>query len=77
MRCTHPQLNRCPDNTKRACHRCARSIMEWIYTQTKVSGQDSLELALENRKKERLTKWPFLYTAISGIPQCFHGYVGA
>jgi hypothetical protein len=31
--------------------------MEWIYTQTKVSGQGSLELALVNRKKkkERLT----------------------
>jgi hypothetical protein len=27
--------------------------MEWIYTQTKVSGQGSLELALDNRKKER------------------------
>ena len=27
--------------------------MEWIYTQTKVSSQGSLEFALENRKKER------------------------
>ena len=60
MRCTHPQLNRCPDNTKRACHRRARSKMEWIYTQTKVSGHGSLELAQENRKKEeRLRKWLF------------------
>jgi hypothetical protein len=28
--------------------------MEWIYIQAKVSGQGSLELALENRKKERM-----------------------
>jgi hypothetical protein len=28
--------------------------MEWIYTQTKVSGQRNPELALENRKKERM-----------------------
>ena len=27
--------------------------MEWIYTRTKVSGHGSLELAQENRKKER------------------------
>ena len=53
MRCTHPQLNRCPDNTKRACHRRARSKMEWIYTRTKVRDHGSLELAQENRKKER------------------------
>jgi hypothetical protein len=26
--------------------------MDWIYTQTKVSGQGSLELALEMRKKK-------------------------
>ena len=29
--------------------------MEWIYTQTKMSCQGSLELALEMRKKERMT----------------------
>ena len=53
-RWTHPQLlNRCPDNTKRACHRRARSKMEWIYIRTTVSGHGSLELAQENRKKER------------------------
>ena len=53
-RWTHPQLlNRCPDNTKRACHRRARSKMEWIYVRTMVSGHGSLELAQENRKKER------------------------
>jgi hypothetical protein len=28
--------------------------MEWIYTQTKVSNQGCLELALEMKKKERL-----------------------
>ena len=52
MRCTHPQLYRYPDNTKQACHRRARSKMEWIYTRTKVSGHGSLELAQENRRKE-------------------------
>ena len=56
MPCTHPQLNRCPDNAKRACHRRARSKMEWIYTRTKVSGHGSLELSQENRKKERNKK---------------------
>jgi hypothetical protein len=30
--------------------------MEWIYTQAKVSGQCSLELAPENRENE---KWQF------------------
>jgi hypothetical protein len=29
--------------------------MEWIFTQTKVSGLGRLELALETKKKERLT----------------------
>ena len=53
MRCTHPQLNRCADNAKRACQRRARSKLEWIYTLAKVSGHGSLELAQENRKKER------------------------
>ena len=48
-----------PDNTKRACHRRARSKMEWIYSRTKVSGHGSLELAQENRKKERLTNGYF------------------
>ena len=59
-RCTHPQLNRFPDNTKQACHRRAHSKMEWIYTRIKVSGHGSLELAQENRKKERkIDKWLF------------------
>ena len=56
-RCTHPQLNRCPDNPKRACHRRARSKMEWIYIRTEVSGHGSLEKI--ERKKERLRKWLF------------------
>ena len=30
--------------------------MELIYVQTRLKGQDSLELALEQRKKERKTK---------------------
>ena len=30
--------------------------MEWIYTRTKVNGHGSLELAQENRKKERKKK---------------------
>ena len=55
-RCTHPQLNHCPDNAKRACHRRACYKMEWIYTRTKVSGHGSLELAQENRKKEERKK---------------------
>ena len=59
MRCTHPQLNRCPDNTKRACHGPACYKMEWIYTQTKMSDQGSVELALIMKKKERLRKWLF------------------
>ena len=29
--------------------------MEWIYIRTTVSGHGSLELAQENRKKERMT----------------------
>ena len=58
---THPQLINCPDNTKLVCHRRVHYKMEWIYTPTKVSGQSSLELALESRKKERLRIGNFLY----------------
>ena len=78
MRCTHPRLNRCtcPDNTKLACHRRARYKMEWIYTQTKVSGQGSLELALEE-KTRRLRFLYFLYTAGSDIPDYSRGWFGA
>ena len=37
-----------------------RLKIEWIYTRTKVSGPDSLELALIMKKKKRkIEKWPF------------------
>ena len=40
--------------------RALRAIMEWIYSQTKMRGQGSLELAQETKKKERkIEKWPF------------------
>ena len=48
-------------NAKLACHGPARYEMEWIYAQTKMSDQGSIELALINekeRKKERSTKLP-------------------
>ena len=50
---THPLLRNCRDNAKLACHCTARYKIEWIYMKTKVRGPDSLELALEMRKKER------------------------
>ena len=53
MRRTHPLLRNCRDNAKLACHCTARYKIEWIYIKTKVSGPDSLEVALEMRKKER------------------------
>ena len=60
MRQTHPLLRNCQDNTKLACHCTAHFKMEWIYTQTKMKGQGSLELAQETRKKERKNdKRPF------------------
>ena len=63
MHRTHPQLRNCRDNAKLACHCTAHYQMEWIYTQTKMSSQGSLELALEmrnkERKKERLTNGYF------------------
>ena len=43
---------------KLACHCTVHYQMEWIYTQTKMSGQGSLELTLEMRKKERMTDNP-------------------
>ena len=58
--CTHPQLNRCHDNTKLAGHGPAHYKMEWIYMRTKVSSPDSLELALEMKKKERKRNGHFL-----------------
>ena len=50
---THPPLRNYRDNAKLACHGPARYKMEWIYTQTKMSGPDSLELTLIMKKKER------------------------
>ena len=36
--------------------------MECIYTQTKMRGQGSLELAQETKEKERkIEKWPFFF----------------
>ena len=52
MHRTHPQLRNCQDNTKLAYHCTACYKMEWIYIQTKMSDQDSLELALEMRRKK-------------------------
>ena len=57
---THPLLSNCQDNAKLACQCTARYKMEWIYTQTKMGGGGSLELAQETRKKERLTNGYFL-----------------
>ena len=53
MRHTHPLLRNCQDNAKLACPCTARYKIEWIYTQSKMSGGGSLELAQETRKKER------------------------
>ena len=52
MRRTHPLLRNCRDNAKLACHCTARYKIEWIYMRSKVRGPDSLELALEMRKKK-------------------------
>ena len=49
---TPPPLRNFRDNAKLACHGPVCYEMEWIYTQTKMRGQDSLELALEMKKKE-------------------------
>ena len=46
---THPPLRNCRDNTKLAYHGPAH------YMRTKVRGPESLELALEMRKKESYT----------------------
>ena len=69
---THPLVNapytptityNCRDNAKQTCHGPARYKIEWIYTRTKASGPDSLELALimkkKERKKERMTNGHF------------------
>ena len=53
-----------------------------FYIRTKVSGPESLELALEmnQRKKEKLTKlisYVFKNNLFEGISDCFSGCVGA
>ena len=73
MRRTHPLLRSCRDNAKLACHCTARYKIELIYIKTKVSGPDSLEVALEMRKKERRKneKWPIFLTSGSDVYNCF------
>ena len=78
---THPPLRSCRDNAKLACHGPARYKMEWIYTQTKMSDQGSIELALIMKKKERKKerkkeerkneKWAIFQTSGSGMYNCF------
>ena len=50
MRRTHPLLRSYRDTAKLACHCTARYQIEWIYTQSKMSGGGSLELALERMR---------------------------
>ena len=69
-------LRSCHGNTK---HRLVYYEMEWIYM---MSGPESLKLTLEIKKKERkIDKIHFFFyyfkTAYSGIPDCFHGCMGA
>ena len=73
MRRTHPPLRNWRDSAKLACHGAARYKMEWIYTQTKMSGPDSLELALIMKKKEerKIDKWPIFLTSGSDVYNCF------
>ena len=54
MRCTNPRLNNGYYNTKLAATDGACHEMEWIYTQTKVESQCSVELALEEKNTRRL-----------------------
>ena len=68
MRRTHPLLRNCRDNAKLACHCTARYKIEWIYTQSKMSGGGSLELAQETRKNE---KWPIFLASGSYVYNCF------
>ena len=55
--CTY--MCNCQDNTKLACHCTAHCKMEWIYTRTKIRGQDRLELDMEIQKEKKIEKWPF------------------
>ena len=77
---THPLVNAPPPfriaNAKQTCHGPARYKIEWIYTRTKASGPDSLELALilneKERKKERKNeKWAIFQISGSGMYNCF------
>ena len=57
---------------KLTSHGPARYKMELIYTRTKASGPDSLELALIMKKKERKNeKWVIFQTSGSGMYNCF------
>jgi hypothetical protein len=50
--------------------------MEWIYTEIKLSsGQDSLELALENRKKEKMQFFTQLVQAYLIFPWVCGGLI--
>ena len=62
----------CQGNGKLARHCTARYKIEWIYTQTKMSGQGSLELISPDNEKERKNnKWLFFLTSGSGMYNCF------
>ena len=56
LRRTYPRLRNYQDNAKLVFHSTARYKMEWIYTETKMSGQGSLGNEKESytlsRKKE-------------------------
>ena len=53
---THPLLHNCQDNAKLVCHCTVHYKTEWIYTQTKMGGGGSFELAQETKK---IDKWLF------------------
>ena len=57
---THPPLHNCEDNAKRSCHGPAR--YKWGGFILKLS-QGHLELALEMKKKERMTIFEYLVLA--------------
>ena len=53
-------------------YRPVRSKIEWIYTRTKVSGQESHELALIMKKKEtRIDKMHFFYNFKKQLVQAY------
>ena len=63
------------DTIKRRYHRAAPYKMELIYTQTKLKGLSSPELALHGRKKDRkkIDSLPFFDLAGSEVYVNFHG----